>query len=59
MVYGIGNPLIDIIITANDEDITRLGIHKGTMALIDEERREELLCLVRERDVSYSCASLP
>jgi len=55
MVYGIGNPLIDIIITANDEDITRLGIHKGTMALIDEERREELLSLVRERDVSYSC----
>jgi sugar/nucleoside kinase (ribokinase family) len=55
VVYGIGNPLIDIIINASDEDIARLGIHKGTMALIDEERREELLQMVGDRDVSYSC----
>ncbi|NLZ77324.1 MAG: adenosine kinase [Spirochaetales bacterium] len=55
MVYGIGNPLIDIIIDARDEDIARLGIHKGTMALIDEERREELLELAEGREISYSC----
>lgn len=55
MVYGIGNPLIDIIINASDDDITHLGIHKGTMALIDEVRREELLGIIEGRDVSYSC----
>ncbi len=56
MVYGIGN-LIDIIINASDEDIARLGIHKGMMALIDEERREELLQMVEGRDVSSTPAA--
>ncbi len=31
MVYGIGNPLIDIIVSVEENDISALGIHKGTM----------------------------
>ncbi len=55
MVYGIGNPLIDIIVSVEEQDIANLGIHKGTMALIGGERMEELLQLSKERQTSYSC----
>ncbi len=55
MVYGIGNPLIDIIVSVEEEDITALGIHKGTMALIGPERMEELMILSKERKTTYSC----
>ncbi len=55
MIYGIGNPLIDIIVNVEEEDLVELGIHKGTMALIDTERMEELLAFSKGRTVSYSC----
>ncbi|MGI6466037.1 MAG: adenosine kinase [Sphaerochaetaceae bacterium] len=42
-VYGIGNPLIDIIVEVDDEDLNSLGIYKGAMHLIDEKQREKLL----------------
>ncbi len=54
-VYGIGNPLIDIIVSVEEQDIIDLGIHKGTMALINAERMEELLDLSKERHTTYSC----
>ena len=37
-VVGIGNALVDVISQESDELIDSLGIVKGTMALIDEER---------------------
>lgn len=55
MVYGIGNPLIDIIVSVDEQDIIDLGIHKGTMALIGRERMEELLQLSKNRKTTYSC----
>lgn len=55
MIYGIGNPLIDIIVNVEENDLVDLGIHKGTMALINGERMEELLAFSRGRTVSYSC----
>jgi sugar/nucleoside kinase (ribokinase family) len=55
MIYGIGNPLIDIIVSVEEGDLTQLGIHKGTMALINDERMEELLAFSTDRTVSYSC----
>ncbi len=55
MIYGIGNPLIDIIVNVEEDDLVDLGIHKGTMALIDGERMEELLAFSGSRTVSYSC----
>ncbi len=55
MVYGIGNPLIDIIVSVEEQDILDLGIHKGTMALISGQRMEELLQLSKQRKTTYSC----
>ncbi|NLA97665.1 MAG: adenosine kinase, partial [Spirochaetales bacterium] len=55
MVYGIGNPLIDIIVSVEEQDIIDLGIHKGTMALISSQRMEELLQLSKQRKTTYSC----
>ncbi len=55
MIYGIGNPLIDIIVNVEEEDLVELGIHKGTMALINSERMEELLLFSKSRTVSHSC----
>lgn len=54
-VYGIGNTLIDIFTNAEDKDLTTLGLHKGTMHLINLERRAELLNFVSSSTPYYSC----
>jgi sugar/nucleoside kinase (ribokinase family) len=54
-IYGIGNPLIDIIVGAEDEDLMTLGIHKGTMTLIDQARHAELLAFAKKKNPQYSC----
>ena len=54
-VYGIGNPLIDIIVQVTDVELERLGIHKGAMHLIDENRRKELLSHIGKKQKEYSC----
>jgi sugar/nucleoside kinase (ribokinase family) len=41
-VVGIGNALVDVLSHASDEMVTRLGLVKGTMSLIDEARAREL-----------------
>lgn len=55
MVYGIGNPLIDIFVTVKDEELHALGLHKGTMHLIDLERRAELLEFISGKECTYGC----
>ncbi len=54
-VYGIGNTLIDIFSNAEDSELIRLGLHKGTMHLINLERRAELLDFVKSASPYYSC----
>ncbi|MFA5570388.1 MAG: adenosine kinase [Sphaerochaetaceae bacterium] len=54
-VYGIGNPLMDIVVEVDEKDIASLGIHKGAMNLIDDERLEELLAFVKEKEPTYGC----
>ena len=41
-VVGIGNALVDVLSQADDELVTRLGLVKGTMNLVDEARAGEL-----------------
>jgi adenosine kinase len=41
-VLGIGNAIVDVIARAEDDFLTRHGMHKGTMALIDEDRAEAI-----------------
>ncbi len=54
-VYGIGNPLIDVIVNIHDQELSSLGIHKGTMHLITKERRSELIEFIKDHEVTYSC----
>ena len=54
-VYGIGNPLIDIIVKAEDKELLALGKTKGTMALINEEEREKLLKFIESKEKVFSC----
>ena len=54
-VYGIGNPLIDFLCYADDSDLDNLSLHKGTMLLVDEKKRTEILERMKERKKSVSC----
>jgi len=55
-VYGIGNPLIDVIVNVSFRDLENLGLHKGTMNLIDTARRNELVSFIKTaRQPSFSC----
>lgn len=42
-VYGIGNPINDVIFEATDEDIRSLDLDKGIMRLVDAEERSRIL----------------
>lgn len=53
-VYGIGNPLMDIIVSAKDQELVQLGVNKGTMTLTDAYRHEQLLEFASKRNPSYS-----
>lgn len=54
-VYGIGNPLIDIISSVSEDDLKMLGKKKGSMHLIDEKEREKILELILDREITYQC----
>ena len=41
-VLGIGNAIVDVIARAEDDFLVAQGMHKGTMALIDEERAQAI-----------------
>ena len=42
-IYGIGNPIVDIIFHVSDNDIKNLGLHKGTMSLVTKKRQTEII----------------
>ena len=54
-IFGIGNPLADILVEVTDEELKQLGLHKGTMHLIDKTRHDELISFAQEREASYLC----
>jgi len=54
-IYGIGNPLIDIVVRAEDEDLEALRLDKGIMRLIDLDERSRILERVQNRECAYSC----
>src|SRR5262245_23269920 len=41
-VLGIGNAIVDVIARAEDDFLVQQGMHKGTMALIDEARAQAI-----------------
>ncbi len=42
-VYGVGNALVDMEFEVNDEWLSKMGVTKGVMTLVDDERQRELL----------------
>ncbi len=54
-VYGIGNPLIDVLAHATDRDIAALELEKGAMTLIDSDRGNSILKYIGDREKQYSC----
>ncbi len=54
-IYGIGNPLIDVLTQVSDSEIEELGLKKGTMELIETERGNYILERIKDREKKYSC----
>lgn len=54
-IFGIGNPLTDIIVHISEEGLSSLGLHKGTMHLIDQRRRSELIDFIASAEKTYDC----
>lgn len=42
-IYGIGNPLMDIVMSGTYEDLARLGVSPGSMNLVENELQEKVL----------------
>lgn len=58
-VYGIGNPLIDLLVQISTQKLESLGVDKGVMNLVDLERRQYLLNNIKDWTVlpGGSCAN--
>ncbi len=59
MLYGVGNPLMDIIVRAGHEALERLEVVPGSMNLVDYEQQQEALAAgsVVRRLPGGSCAN--
>ena len=53
IIYGIGNPLIDIVISAMDDDLKELELNKGIMELVDLDRQENIIKYFKEKKPLY------
>ena len=60
VIYGIGNPLIDLVISVTDEDLSNLKIEKGVMQLVDEKHQKEILSYFKDiTAISHPGGSAP
>ena len=48
-LVGIGNAVVDVISHADDQFLNDMGIEKGIMQLIEQDRAEELYAAMRDR----------
>ena len=53
IIYGIGNPLIDVVISAMDDDLKELELNKGIMELVDLDRQENIIKYFKEKKPLY------
>lgn len=54
-VYGIGNPLIDMHCNIDDELLGSLDLSKGTMLLVDDRKRNQVLQALEGKEIKYHC----
>ena len=52
-IFGIGNPLIDVVINVEDQDLKNLGVDKGIMHLVDENRQKEIMSYFKNMSPIY------
>ena len=52
-IFGIGNPLVDVVIKASENDLINLELNKGTMELVDEDRQKEIISYFKKNDLLY------
>ena len=53
-IFGIGNPLIDIVINVQEEDLIRLEMNKGTMELVSGDHQLEIIKYFKGTNIFYS-----
>ena len=53
-IFGIGNPLIDIVINVQEEDLIKLEMNKGTMELVSGDRQVEIIKYFKGANIFYS-----
>ena len=51
-VYGVGHALVDIQYTVSTDFLEELGIDKGVMTLVDEERQQTLFQALRDEPIA-------
>ncbi|MGB1360826.1 MAG: adenosine kinase [Alphaproteobacteria bacterium] len=51
-LLGIGNGLIDCLGKTDDENIAKIGIEKGTMALIETETSAKILDVITDKEIA-------
>tara|TARA_Y100000816_G_C26038060_1_gene543592 strand:- start:131 stop:1141 length:1011 start_codon:yes stop_codon:yes gene_type:complete len=51
-IYGIGNPIVDIIFHVSDDEIKALGLKKGTMGLVSKNRQNEIINYLKIKNAS-------
>ena len=49
-VYGVGNALVDMEFEISEDTLTKLGVDKGLMTLIEEDRHHDLLANLTQSD---------
>ena len=53
LIFGIGNPLVDVVIQASESDLINLELNKGTMELVDEDRQKEIISYFKGKHPLY------
>ncbi|TVZ40025.1 sugar/nucleoside kinase (ribokinase family) [Alteromonadaceae bacterium 2753L.S.0a.02] len=56
-IYGVGAALVDTEIEVSDSDLNNMGIEKGVMTLVDEDRQHELMAALQGHLVASNRAS--
>lgn len=53
LIFGIGNPLVDVVIQASENDLINLELNKGTMELVNENRQKEIISYFKGKNPLY------
>ena len=53
LIFGIGNPLVDVVIQASESDLINLELNKGTMELVNEDRQKEIISYFKGKHPFY------